>query len=1205
MRRTKCVRGIAMLLALVTVLGAFVVFPVGTTVSSAAGLSAGELAGILNAESYDAYAKRYNELLKVQRDENNSEAMSMEEISIDIFNGVFKDKDGKVLAEEDIGVVKKEDTGDFSPADEKFYVLEDLDGYSALFTPDSGSVTWTFKVPQLNLSPEGKDDLGYLYMLKIEYYPINIDDNVATVERSLSIGTPGSKEAKVPFAEARSLSFSKNWVYGYTDEDDIIKAYKPASDDSAKQFSGPEVPFKYDKDKGGNDLRYTAIQDPKWMTYYAQDVDGFHHGSFYFFFEANAKLAKDGTEAPDMEHTITISGSRENLAIRGITLVPAQFDKEISYEDYLAKYAGAVDHAGTPDQDGNLGEITLIEAEFPSNVSDTSVYPSNDRSSAITSPSLPQSQLMNTIGAESYNTVGQWASYRFTVSKSGWYNMTMRYRQNLLDGLFVSRSIKLWSSDREDKNAYGLDDGTPTAPFREAHLTRFNYSKNWEVENLGAVIDGEKTDFRFYFKEGVEYVVRFEVGLGDLAEIIKEVEDSLAAINNCYLSIIKLTGASPDQYRDYGFKDIMPEVISAMLKQSAALYSVADRFVALAGTKGSQVATLEQIAFLLNKMGSKESEVAKNLTNLKSNIGTLGTWLNNVKQQGLLVDYVNIQPLGAEQPRENATFFQSVGFEISAFFYSFFVDYNTMGVKEEANIDEDAGIDVWLAYGRDQALIWRSLIDSEFTPKEQIPVRLKLVVGGTLLPSVLSGRGPDVYIGLGSGDVINYAIRNAIEPIDGEEGYVQTYGYDVTLTDKVENSSERLYYVDPSRYDVTGITYDAANPVPYEYLDEDGNKVESTKYRVPLSEIAFNYANTIPISLLGKTYGVPETTNFSMLFYRMDVLAELGVEIPDTWDDLLALTTTFQSNNMQIGLAYSSALTTFIYQKGGSQWKYEDESSYLDPERFDPAYAGAEIGLGSDIALEAFRYCARLYTDYSFPVAFDAANRFRTGEMPLVITDYVSMYNQLTVFATEIRGLWSFWTLPGFEQYDDDGNLLYKDQDGDGQYTKGADELVINNCAVATLTATVLLKKKGQENNYADAWKYMKWQADASAQASYGNQMVALIGPAAKYATANSQAIRNLSWTSTELNAILAQFENLAAVPSFPGSYIISRYVEFAFLAAVNNGADPVDELNGYITTINKELTRKRKEFKEFNIGTMEDFKDGTIPPWEIPKSGS
>ncbi|MBO7293043.1 MAG: hypothetical protein J6V07_03815, partial [Clostridia bacterium] len=247
MRRTKCVRGIAMLLALVTVFGAFVALPVGTAVSSAAGVSADDLAGILNAESYDAYAKRYEKLLEIQRDENNSEAMSMEAIELDIFDGTFKDKEGnsyEVSKEEEVDRIAGGSA--FRPEAGKVYILEDLDGSRALFTPDSGSMTWTFRIPQLNLSADDKDDLGYLYMLKIEYYPIDIEGNVATVERSLSLGTPGTKESGVPFAEARALSFSKNWVYGYANEEtgEFFKSYKPLHEESPKHFSGPEAPFR-------------------------------------------------------------------------------------------------------------------------------------------------------------------------------------------------------------------------------------------------------------------------------------------------------------------------------------------------------------------------------------------------------------------------------------------------------------------------------------------------------------------------------------------------------------------------------------------------------------------------------------------------------------------------------------------------------------------------------------------------------------------------------------------------------------------------------------------------------------------------------------------------------------------------------------------------------------------------------------------------
>jgi hypothetical protein len=91
--------------------------------------------------------------------------------------------------------------------------------------------------------------------------------------------------------------------------------------------------------------------------------------------------------------------------------------------------------------------------------------------------------------------------------------------------------------------------------------------------------------------------------------------------------------------------------------------------------------------------------------------------------------------------------------------------------------------------------------------------------------------------------------------------------------------------------------------------------------------------------------------------------------------------------------------------------------------------------------------------------------------------------------------------------------------------------------------------------------------------------MVAIMGPSAKYHTANIKALANLPWTTEEYTRIKAQFDNLASVPNYPGSYIISRYTEFAFLAAYNDGADPSQALLSYIYTINKEITRKRAEF--------------------------
>jgi hypothetical protein len=121
-------------------------------------------------------------------------------------------------------------------------------------------------------------------------------------------------------------------------------------------------------------------------------------------------------------------------------------------------------------------------------------------------------------------------------------------------------------------------------------------------------------------------------------------------------------------------------------------------------------------------------------------------------------------------PKATANFFQSTWHEIKSFVFSFFTKYDQMGLTKTPGPDTPI-IDVWLATGRDQSQIWRTMIDANssegFTYNTGTAVSLKLVTGGTLLPSILSRKGPDVYLGLGASDVINYAIRDAVLGISG------------------------------------------------------------------------------------------------------------------------------------------------------------------------------------------------------------------------------------------------------------------------------------------------------------------------------------------------------------------------------------------------------------------------------------------------------
>ena len=239
---------------------------------------------------------------------------------------------------------------------------------------------------------------------------------------------------------------------------------------------------------------------------------------------------------------------------------------------------------------------------------------------------------------------------------------------------------------------------------------------------------------------------------------------------------------------------------------------------------------------------------------------------------------------------------------------------------------------------------------------------------------------------------------------------------------------------------------------------------------------------------------------------------------------------------MQIGMTKDE--NVFLYQLGGELF----------------ADGGMRINLDSNVALEAFNTMCEMFTMYSFPYKYDFPNRFRTGEMPIGFASYAATYNQLKVFATEIEGLWSFYPLPG-----------YMDETGK-----------INNSSVSTITAISMIN--GCED-VDGAWEFSKWHAGAQCQIDYSNEMVAILGPSAKHATANIAALESLPWTAEEYKQLQLQFNNLAAIPNYPGRYIVERYTQFAFLAAYDDNMDPVTEMQRYITTINVEITRKREEF--------------------------
>lgn len=954
-------------------------------------------------------------------------------------------------------------------------------------TTDEGKLVYNVYIPETAM-----------YSMTVEYYPVA--GNGATIERILLI------DDKIPFNEARYMNFTRIW-----------------EDVEDENYSRELRTFKVDVN--GNELRPVKKEVPEWRTVTLMDSQAFYSDPFKFYFKGGEW------------HTLAFESASEPLKIASIKLHKA--DDVPTYAEYLEKYKDvpAVSDASF---------VYTIDAETPLKTSEQVIYAMNDRTSAATVPQSTKETLLNTIGGnggDKWKITGQWIQWEFEVPEDGMYKIIPRFKQTVNAGLFSSRSIKI--------------DGV--YPFEEAKKLKFNYKTEWQTKPLNSTVatvdaDGNvvntPTEFVFYLEAGT-HVMEMEVVLGEMAEILQTISASNDRLNDYYRKILMITGSEPDEYTDYEFAKLIPAVLRGMREEADLLYSMSAMLEETIGEKGENTVILDRVAYLLDLMGNDQSKIAANLSNYKSYIGSLGTWLISTMSQPLQLDYIVIQPAENNTlPKAEANFFESIGHEIGSFIMSFFVDYNSMGASTVIEEGDENAIEVWVTTGRDQAQIMRQMVDDSFTAEYGVSVNLKLIAAGTLLPATLAGTGPDVSM---DGDPVGFGIRNAVVPLNYFENVDNFMGEDVMGFSEVkelfnDETFVPLTVLDPDRREFVG------EEVP---VMEDGNSEFKVVNGVERNGVV--------------TYGIPSTMEFPMLFYRKDIFVELGLDVPETWDDVEDIIRELSESKLEVG--FSQALTQIRMYQTGEEWfkssyDYEDyENDVIDQtDREFLRTIGIETNLGSNVALDAFQRMTEWFTLYGQPVTYDFANRFRTGEMPLGVASY-TLYNQLKVFAPEISGLWEFVQLPGVEQ-----------EDG-----------TINHTSPITVHAVMMMKDAikdiSADQDYVDSkraqnsWKYIQWWVSTPTQERFGKEQVAIMGTAAKYNTANVEALKSQSWTAQEKKNLDQQFDSLKGTPMSPGNYIVARYTNFAFYNVVNDGEVASEAMLGYVDDINNELTRKRAEY--------------------------
>ena len=619
-------------------------------------------------------------------------------------------------------------------------------------------------------------------------------------------------------------------------------------------------------------------------------------------------------------------------------------------------------------------------------------------------------------------------------------------------------------------------------PFKDLEAVTFSYNTGWEMRTLS---DTNGTPFRFYLTKG-KHNIRMEVTLGEMGPVLKRVEDSIFRLNQIYRKLLVLTGATPDRFRDYNLAKVYPEAIQAMDLESKRLYKIVDDIVATTGEKSDRAASAQTLAVQLEQFMENNDRITESFGNFKDNITSLGTAMQNMSESKLDVDLIMVTGENAKPSPLHENFFERAAHEVRSCVSSFFVDYNSLGNKYDS---KDDVLDIWITTGRDQSTVLKTMVDDTFTIKSGIKVNIKLVQADAILTAVVAGNGPDIVLSVSGWFAVNYAMRNAVEDLTQFPDYAEVV--------KPFNKS----ILDPLTYN-------------------NGTKVG--------------------------VYGLPETQDFPVLFYRTDILEEMGLKVPDTWEELIAELPTIQGESMEVGIPFpdiavadTSIFNTMIYQNGGEIYDSDAKRTLID----------------SEAGVAAFKQYTSLFNDYGLPTVFDFVSRFRSGQMPMGIASYAT-YNTLSISAPEIRGLWDFTLMPG--TYREDGTLD-------------------RTCHTGGLCCMMI--RTDDEKTSNNAWEFMKWWVSAEAQVRFGREMESILGASARYQTANRDALRQLAWSNVQLKILEEQMNHTHGFPEIAGGYSTTRHMTNAIRRVITTKEDPRETLLTYARTINEEIRIKRQEF--------------------------
>lgn len=621
----------------------------------------------------------------------------------------------------------------------------------------------------------------------------------------------------------------------------------------------------------------------------------------------------------------------------------------------------------------------------------------------------------------------------------------------------------------------------------------FPYVKDFTMMKL---LGSDNNYLSVYLEKGT-HTISLTLSAEPLRELFEKIEEVMNNINDLSLEVTRVAGTNKDRYRDFDLEAYIPD-LGEKLKLWAKELDEMVETMSVYNPDVKEIGALSSIGIASNQLRSlakKPNELIYRMAELATSTNSANQYLAN-EIDTLNKNNLSIDRVWLFQKDSEKELPKKAGFLRSAMSQVSRFATSFMEQAYSTTNGDKEHLKVWVNRSRQYLEVMQKLIDEKFTPETGIEVDLSLMPDqNKLILANASGDSPDIATGLNYAQPFELGIRGALKDL-----------------------------------------------------------TEFEDYKDVLSQ--FEEGLLVPATIKDGIYAIPETMNFWVLFYREDILEKLGIEVPDTLEEVKNILPELQMRGMNfyyptagmIAMKNFHGTTPLLFQNGANL--YGD--SILNN------------AITSEESVEGFKELTDLFTIYNLPKDIPSFyQHFRNGDLPIGIAD-ITTYNQLLNAAPEIENSWKIAKVPG--TVDEESGEVVRYQ------CAGAEDIVMF---------------ESNEEREAKAWEFMKWWTSAEIQAEYGQMMQISYGDEYMWNTANTEAFQMLPWKSDDKEVILEQAEWIVEAPRVPGSYMVERELSNAYNSIVVDGKTLRTTLDDAAKNIDRETERKLEEFGYLKDGEV------------------